>query len=303
VRTFRVSFHRIRDLGEQLNELPPLRDRSAWEALTTEVNAHPFKTMQMPTESEKAARIQTAADQLAALSRQKKALPCDRCALFGPCQKGTAHPFSTLLQQYSELKSQMSTIQEQLWRSFQKHFRLLQEEGYVDHEGRLTEDGLWASKLRLDQPILISETIRKNLLPSNDPPLLAGLIATFVMDRERQGDVQLASFIYRYPDLAKPFFRMRQGIQPLRTLLQDEGFSIPPLPFWALTTVYHWAQGVAWDQLRDIAGMDEGDLAMVILRAADHLRQVESLADTHPQLAASAKEAIRLLLREPVMFD
>lgn len=303
IRTFRVPFHRISELGERLDELPPLRDRSAWEALTAEVNAQPFKIMQMPTEAEKAARIQSAADELSRLKSRKRALPCERCALFGPCQKGTAHPFSTLLQQYSELKSQMSTIQEQLWRSFQKHFLLLQEEGYVDAEGRLTEDGLWASKLRLDQPILISETIRRNLLPDDNPPLLAGLIATFVMDRERQGDVQLASFVYQYPDLAKPFFQMLQGIQPLRNRLQDAGFSIPPLPFWALTTVYYWAKGAAWDQLRNIAGMDEGDLAMVILRAADHLRQVESLADTHPRLATSATEAIRLLLREPVIFD
>jgi hypothetical protein len=47
--------------------------------------------------------------------------------------------------------------------------------------------------------------------------------------------------------------------------------------------------------------MDEGDLAMIILRTADHLRQIEALSQTHPQLAASAEQAIRLLLREPVL--
>ena len=40
---------------------------------------------------------------------------------------------------------------------------------------------------------------------------------------------------------------------------------------------------------------------MIILRTADHLRQIEALCQTHPQLAATAGQAIRLLLREPVL--
>jgi len=41
---------------------------------------------------------------------------------------------------------------------------------------------------------------------------------------------------------------------------------------------------------------------MIVLRTADHLRQIETLSQTHPQLAATAGEAIRLLLREPVLI-
>jgi superfamily II RNA helicase len=131
--------------------------------------------------------------------------------------------------------------------------------------------------------------------------LLAALIAPFVTDRDRQGDVQLASFVWKYPDLAKPFFQMLQKLQGLRERLQAEDFQTPPLPFWAMVTVYHWAQGLSWDQVREISGMDEGDLAMIILRTADHLRQIEALCQTHPTLAASAGRAIGMLLREPVL--
>jgi hypothetical protein len=42
---------------------------------------------------------------------------------------------------------------------------------------------------------------------------------------------------------------------------------------------------------------------MVVLRTADHLRQIESLGDTHPRLAAAAREAIGLILREPVLVE
>ena len=41
----------------------------------------------------------------------------------------------------------------------------------------------------------------------------------------------------------------------------------------------------------DISGLDEGDLAMLIYRTADSLRQLEGLTQSHPHLAASATEA------------
>ena len=94
---------------------------------------------------------------------------------------------------------------------------------------------------------------------------------------------------------------MLKDLQRLKERLQAEGFETPPLPFWAVVTVYHWAKGFSWDQVREISGMDEGDLAMIILRTADHLRQFESLFETHPGLAATAADALHLLLREPVL--
>ena len=81
------------------------------------------------------------------------------------------------------------------------------------------------------------------------------------------------------------------------------GIHIPSLPFWASTAVYHWANGSTWEEVRNLFGVDEGDLAMVILRTADHLRQIESLEGTHPTLATCANKAIQMILREPVLVE
>ncbi len=299
IRTHRVAFQRIRELSVLIEEIPDMGDRGAWQELVARAASGEFQPV--PVEGADSPKSAMDSREMVVLAERLEAFPCEKCSLFGPCQKDTAHPFSSALRRYFHHYAQVDSAQEQLWRSFLKHFRLLQGEGYVGEEGKLTSDGSWASKLRLDQPLLISEGIRKNVFPQQKPELLAALIAPFVMDRDRQGDLQLATFVWKYPDLAKPFFSMLQSLQRLRERLQAEGFEIPPLPFWAVVTVYHWAQGISWDKVREISGMDEGDLAMIILRTADHLRQIEALSDTHPELAATAGEAIRMLLREPVL--
>jgi ATP-dependent RNA helicase HelY len=47
----------------------------------------------------------------------------------------------------------------------------------------LTADGEWASKLRLDHPLLIAEAIRKGGFAGLSPPVMAGCLAPFVWDR------------------------------------------------------------------------------------------------------------------------
>jgi len=299
IRTHRVAFQRVRALSILLNSFPDPDEREEWERLLTRASEGEFA----PVESEmpSSAPDDLASRNLASIAERVGSYPCEKCPLFAPCQQETAHPFSSALRRYFHLFTKVDSAQEQLWRSFIKHYSLLQAEGYVDENGNLTRDGMWACKLRLDQPLLISEGIRKGVFPRNEPELLAALIAPFVTDRDRQGDVQLASFIWKYPDLAKSFFQMLKNLQRLSERLRAEGFETPPLPFWAVVTVFHWAQGMSWEQVHEISGMDEGDLAMIVLRTADHLRQIETLYQTHPELAATAAEAMRLLLREPVL--
>ena len=70
-------------------------------------------------------------------------------------------------------------------------------------------------------------------------------------------------------------------------------------PFYKM---YAWAKGVDWETVLDIAGMTEGDLAMLASRTADNLRQVTALPEVYPAIAKTAADAISLVLREPVVF-
>jgi hypothetical protein len=64
-----------------------------------------------------------------------------------------------------------------------------------------------------------------------------------------------------------------------------------------------WASGRSWDAIIKDGQMAEGDLAMLVLRTADHLRHIKALHQVFAPMAESAGQAIDLILRDPVIPD
>jgi ATP-dependent RNA helicase HelY len=186
-----------------------------------------------------------------------------------------------------------------LWDSFQRHLRFLQKTGFVQADGTLTQDGYWASKLRLDQPLLIAEAIRKEGLSGARPSLLAGGLASFVWDRTQEV-VLHADDQHDWSEMEVFFDEVLASIDTLRKRKSRAGFDDPVIFFWPSVALYLWTAGISWEELLSIVPIDEGDMASLIMRTADHLRQVANLADTHPALARCARKAIQQVLREPV---
>jgi superfamily II RNA helicase len=85
--------------------------------------------------------------------------------------------------------------------------------------------------------------------------------------------------------------------------MRERGFGNPEAAFWPAVAVYLWAKGSPWERVLRMVPMDEGDLASLVMRTADHLRQVGGLRETHPALAETAEAAVGRVLREPVYVD
>jgi superfamily II RNA helicase len=228
------------------------------------------------------------------------ALPCGQCPHLSQCEPKKRSRFRERINRALRVRGRLDQVTKQLWHEFQRHFHFLQNEGYLDKTGRLSSDGIWASQLRLDQPLLVAESIRRDVFPHHDPAMLAGLIAPFVTDRD-SSDEALDRLNLLHPALGQAFSKMISALHPLRRRLHQHGFPENPPAFWPAATIYTWISGSSWEELVEISGLDEGDLAMLIYRTADSLRQLEGLGLTHPFLAASASEAIHRLLREPVL--
>jgi len=187
-----------------------------------------------------------------------------------------------------------------LWDEFQHHLSFLKATGFVDQQDRLTDDGMWASQLRIDQPLLVAEGLRLGLFPRSDPVLLAAIMACFV--NEKQTDEHLDKKALPKP-LVQAVARVIRGLRGFAKYMQVSGFETRPLYYRPTVNMWAWASGWPWEKVIHAGQMAEGDLAMLVLRTADHLRHVRTLGRVFSPLAASAGEAVDLILREPVMPD
>jgi len=200
---------------------------------------------------------------------------------------------------FQETPSRREKIRNRLWRDFKRHLHFLKETGFVNNMDQLTEDGYWASKLRVDQPLLISEAIRKSAMDDLLPEELAGALAPFVWDRSQEIDLKMADET-ELARIESIFHSILKSIKQIMIMKAKQKFDTPLIQMWPCAALYFWAGGVDWNELFHMVRVDEGDMASLIMRTADHLRQIVNLKKTHPDLADTAEKAIDLIMREPV---
>ena len=188
---------------------------------------------------------------------------------------------------------------EYLKNDFFRHYQFLIATGYVSQNGQLTEDGIWASQLRVDQPLLIAEGFRKGIFPENDPKLLAAIVASFV--NERDIDEHLDKEIIPN-QLQKCFRNVIKGLKPFQSFMFEQGFGLHSFYMRPALTMFLWASEVySWEKVVAISSMAEGDLAMLILRTADNLRHIIALKNVFPRASETAFQSVEKILREPVI--
>jgi ATP-dependent RNA helicase HelY len=184
-----------------------------------------------------------------------------------------------------------------LWADFKRRLAFLRATGFVNEHDELTEDGRWASRLRVDQPLLIAEGFRQNAFP-RDSALLAAIVAVFVNEREVDERID-SRFLTK--TLIRTYQRMADRLAPFLKNLIDGGFEGRMFYLRPAAAMYAWARGGTWEHALEAAEMEEGDLAMLVLRTADNLRHISGLAEFFPEAAAAATRAVERLLREPVV--
>ncbi|MBU0991144.1 MAG: DEAD/DEAH box helicase [Proteobacteria bacterium] len=197
------------------------------------------------------------------------------------------------------IKSQFITNHNGLWEDFSRHFDFLKDEGFVDENGQLTPDGEWASKLRIDSPLLVAEGFRLNIFPDRDPAVLAAIIAAFV--NERESDDELCEKNFTPKHLLSRYLKTKNMLRPFAHKMIDWGFDVKPLFLQPAVTMHAWAKGADWEKILLISDLAEGDMARLILRTADNLRHIKNLIDIFPDISNAASLAIDMIMKEPIV--
>ena len=174
----------------------------------------------------------------------------------------------------------------------------LVDHAFLTQTGELTKDGHWASQLRVDQPLLIAEGLRRSVFPTKNPSLMAAITAAFVYEKE--SDEMIENALLPKP-LITAVTNLREALTPFARDLLANGFSARPLKVRPAAAVYAWAMGEAWEKTLLMADSEEGIFASLILRTADNLRHIGNLQDIFPEAAESASIAVELILRDPVV--
>jgi ATP-dependent RNA helicase HelY len=292
----RVDLAQIKVIYDRLVQLPHDYSRDGMDQLFAVVSRKDLKVLQIEIpepDNGSEARPHEPAREL------KNGPPCENCAHSDLCHGKTDRRFNRLLATFRNSRVRTEVSESGLWLSFKGHLRFLKETGFVDKADRLTADGRWASNLRVDQPLLIAESIRQGAFDGIPPEVFAGGLAPFVWDRTQDVDLRGMGGVDLSP-VEGLFLRMLDHLREFMALKDSRGFKTPTISFWPAAILFMWAKGALWETLLETVSVGEGDLASLIMRTADHLRQVAALRETHPDLAGTAAESIALILREPV---
>ncbi|PIE75062.1 MAG: ATP-dependent DNA helicase [Deltaproteobacteria bacterium] len=188
----------------------------------------------------------------------------------------------------------------ELKKDFRRKLSFLSHCGYIDEKDSLTFDGTWASRLRIDYPLVVAEGFRTEIFPDS-PVLLAAIISCFVTDREYKDELLSHRSIPK--NLKKEYIKIKKNLGPFFELLKSNKFDAPVLYLTPAVLTYHWAMGVPWEKVADLTEIAEGDMVRLFLRTADNLRHIRNLTEVFPEESSAASEAIDLILREPVITN
>jgi superfamily II RNA helicase len=103
--------------------------------------------------------------------------------------------------------------------------------------------------------------------------------------------------------LKKTVTRIQKKLTGFARHMKSRGFDVRQFYLRPAAMTHAWASGYPWETIAKDYGMAEGNLAMLMMRTADNLRHAANLIDVFPDAAATAREAIGLIMKSPVVED
>jgi superfamily II RNA helicase len=184
-----------------------------------------------------------------------------------------------------------------IWESFLKHLRFMGKEKLLDKNHQLTPQGMVASKLRFDHPLVYNEAVIKGALPT-DPVLLASTVASLI-DATANSRAETAAS--RMPsDLAVALNAFRGAVKPIIERLKKAGFAYPNFHSVKSQAVYEWMTTHDFTAASSLLVKDAGDLVRLLLMTVEYLNQFAALKDDYPGLESSIRKAQLLLMVPPI---
>lgn len=217
--------------------------------------------------------------------------PCHGCPEMGPCgaQAGQRKQLEHQLKRTSG--SSRSTP---YWAQFLALCKVLHELGYL-HDYRTTYKGEAAAALRATNTVLLCEVLFAGVMDDLTPAEMAAVL-TCVVNEESRALEQLRLKPTRI--LAERLIEARAVAAELERLQRRNNLDIScsVVSGWA-PLAHRWAEGIEWEELVEVSGLESGDLVRTLRRTLDVARQISFVPGLPAALADKARQIEPLILR------
>jgi superfamily II RNA helicase len=219
----------------------------------------------------------------------------------------------------ARLKAQQEADAGRAWRSFEDTLAVLRASGAVE-EGMTPDGGVTlrnlgevAREVRTENELWTALTLTSGAVRGLGPETLAGVLAALITADVVGGrpNVRCA-----YPP-SEAVLDALDELEETRIFLEDLQLQVMPMDGGTDTPaaeaaaridvdvrlvglVEAWVAGATWDQISKDTSLDGGDIARLLSRVVDVLRQVAHCASLERELRTAARAAVKQMVRAPI---
>lgn len=224
--------------------------------------------------------------------------PCSRCEIIKQHQR-IGQQIRRQQRKLKTINVKLSAERDTYWQHFINIYNLLKEVGYLDEADRPSRQGELTVQIRAENEYAMTEVLTTpGILDGLSAPQLAALLCALIQDSTRENlfvRISLSAPVERAVQRVEMLFKRIERLQ--RKHHVDVGLVLNPI---ASSLAEAWAHGASWERLIQSTNIGEGDIVRLLRRTADILRQIARADGLSEPLRRTAREALRLLYREPV---
>ena len=222
---------------------------------------------------------------------------CEICKCFKKHKK-SLEVLERLNKRKKTLSKEIEYQKDIYWQKFLNHYKVLNDLKYIENDYP-TQKGILLSVLRTENELFLSEIILSHILDDLNAYELAAVICAILTE-----DIRSATCLSKIPISHKLRVTLNKikNIKRAISKIQDDNKIVTPLLLNSFYSplIIMWMENPVWEEIVNIVDVQEGDIVRTFKRTVDVLKQIALLPNINENIIHSAKEAINLILKDPI---
>ena len=209
-----------------------------------------------------------------------------------------------------QLKKDIDFQKDVYWQKFLAHKKVLEVMGHLKDDYP-TEIGKITMGLRCENELYISEILKSGVLSGLGPIELASVVCAITSEEIRNKDGIITSppssnvrkVLSKIKDIKRKIFMVERDFNLQNEMNLHSHFSGLIEKWVSSNLIEDNNQTKTWNELFEDNEFSEGDVVRAFKRTIDLLRQFTIIEIVDPEVAQTAKDAIKAINKEPVNID